>query len=159
MRIVSSVIYGMVSWASRNGLVEAAAAGNRADAKVRARRTGVRGETFAYWYLRQHGYVMVARNYTIAGMKGEADLIGYDDETLAFIEVKTRSMGGNIAELPEDAVRENKRRNLIRLAGRFLSDSRVKGVPYRFDILAIETQPGRRPIVRLHKGAFSPRMN
>jgi len=26
-----------------------------------ARRTGIRGETYAYWYLRRHGYIFVAR--------------------------------------------------------------------------------------------------
>jgi hypothetical protein len=30
--------------------------------KLEARRTGVRGETYAYWYLRRNGYVFVARN-------------------------------------------------------------------------------------------------
>jgi len=124
------------------------------DRKFRARRTGIRGETFAYWYLRRHGYVIVARNYTIPGIKGEADLIGYDGEVLAFVEVKTRSMRGGVAALPEEAVREDKRRNLARLATNFLRDSRIAGTTYRFDILAIETQPGSRPLVRLHKDAF-----
>ena len=29
--------------------------------KLEARSTGVRGETYAYWYLRRHGYVFVAK--------------------------------------------------------------------------------------------------
>ena len=56
-----------------------------------ARRTGIRGETFAYWYLRRHGYIIIARNFTVPGMKGEIDLVGYDGAVLAFIEVKTRT--------------------------------------------------------------------
>ena len=59
--------------------------------KLQARRTGVRGETYAYWYLRRHGYVLVARNFTSPGMKGEIDMVGYDGPVLAFVEVKTRS--------------------------------------------------------------------
>jgi len=60
-----------------------------ADVKEKARRRGVRGQTFAYWYLRSHGYVFVARNYTPREVKGEIDLIGHDGETLAFVEVRT----------------------------------------------------------------------
>ncbi len=49
------------------------------------------GRRYAYWYLRRHGYVFVARNFTVPGVKGEIDLIGYDGPVLAFVEVKTRS--------------------------------------------------------------------
>jgi hypothetical protein len=38
--------------------------------KLRARRTGVRGEAYAYWFLRSKGYVMVARNFMTPGVKG-----------------------------------------------------------------------------------------
>ena len=58
-------------------------------AAEQARLTGVRGETYAYWYLRRHGYILVARNYTLPGMKGEIDMVGYDGPMLAFVEVKT----------------------------------------------------------------------
>jgi Holliday junction resolvase-like predicted endonuclease len=33
---------------------------------------------------------MLARNYTLPGIKGEVDIVGCDGLTLAFIEVKTR---------------------------------------------------------------------
>jgi Uncharacterised protein family UPF0102 len=52
---------------------------------------GVRGETFAYWYLRRHGYVIVCRNFRAPGVKGEIDLVGFDGPVLAFVEVKTRT--------------------------------------------------------------------
>ena len=55
------------------------------------RRTGIRGETYAYWYLRRHGYTGVARNFRSPSVKGEIDLVGYDGKVLAFVEVKTRS--------------------------------------------------------------------
>src|SRR6202021_2610403 len=89
------LIVSIVDFSARKGL-SAADAGNAAGdsplpAKHRARRTGVRGETYAYWYLRRHGYVLVARNYMSPGMKGEIDLVGYDGRILAFVEVKTRS--------------------------------------------------------------------
>ena len=54
-------------------------------------RTGGRGEQDAYFYLRQRGYVMVARNYRSPHHRGELDLVGWDRDILCFIEVKTRT--------------------------------------------------------------------
>jgi hypothetical protein len=53
-----------------------------ADGQSESRQQGVRGETFAYWYLRRQGHVFVARNYILRGGKEEIDLLGYDGETL-----------------------------------------------------------------------------
>src|SRR5438105_8874980 len=52
--------------------------------------TGRRGEEEAYFYLRQLGYVMVARNWRSPRRRGEIDLIGWDKDVLCFVEVKTR---------------------------------------------------------------------
>jgi len=163
MSVMSRFIFGLVNFAARNGLSEAreqagpapqvnAPAGVK---KLAARRTGMRGETFAYWYLRRHGYVMVARNYTAPPMKGEIDLVGWDGPVLAFVEVKTRTASATSLGRPEDAVNLEKRHNLARIARRFLQQRRVGEVPWRFDVLAIDSPRGRRPEVRLHKGAFA----
>ncbi|MFZ0879716.1 MAG: YraN family protein [Candidatus Acidiferrales bacterium] len=158
MPIFARMIYGLVSLASRKGLSDEASDGREAAGrKGRARGTGIRGETFAYWYLRRHGYVMIARNFTAPGMKGEVDLVGYDGAVLAFIEVKTRTAADKEIGLPEDAVNLAKRRNLTRMARRFLADSRVPEAKCRFDVLAIESRRGQKPVVRLHKDAFTPR--
>ena len=121
------------------------------------RRTGVRGETYAYWYLRRHGYTIVARNFTVPGLKGEIDLVGYDGAVLAFVEVKTRTGEPGEGGLPEDAVTPDKRRYLSRMARQFLAQRRLREAQWRFDVVAIESRPGRRPVVRLHKGAFADR--
>ena len=115
----------------------------------------MRGETFAYWYLRRNGYVMIARNFTYRGMKGEIDLVEYDGATLAFVEVKTRTSLRDEFGSPEDAVTTGKQRHLSRMARQFVREYRAETAPFRFDILAIEAPPGRRPVVRLHKGAFA----
>ena len=115
----------------------------------------MRGETYAYWYLRRKGYVMVARNFTVRGVKGEIDLVGYDGKTLAFVEVKTRTSPRDDVGSPENAVTPEKERLLSRMARQFLREYRANSVPFRFDILAIEALPGSRPVVRLHKGAFA----
>jgi putative endonuclease len=155
MPILAHAMFGLVSWAARKGLAELPAVSASAAAKQRARRTGVRGETYAYWYLRRNGYVMIARNYIVRGVKGEIDLVGYDGETLAFVEVKTRTSPRDEFGSPEDAVTNEKQRCLSRMARQFLREYHRAGAPFRFDVLAIEAPPGRRPIVRLHKGAFA----
>ncbi|HXN97771.1 MAG TPA: YraN family protein, partial [Candidatus Acidoferrales bacterium] len=75
-------MYSILNFAASKGLAEARV---EASAKQRARHTGVRGETYAYWYLRRHGYVVVARNFTVPGMKGELDVVAYDGSVLAFV--------------------------------------------------------------------------
>ncbi len=138
---------------------QAAAHAQAQAAKHRARRTGVRGETYAYWFLRSKGYVMVARNFMTPGVKGEIDIVGFDGPTLAFVEVKTRSTShddpnGNKHLRPEDAVDDDKQRNVSRIAQRFRLARRVDTANCRFDVIAIETRPGAPPTVRLHKGAL-----
>lgn len=161
MPVFARVIFGFVQWASRNGFAGAdsgsadeAVADPVRSSRLRRRRTGVRGETFAYWYLRRHGYIMIARNFTVPGCKGEIDLVGYDGKVLAFIEVKTRTGARGSYGLPEDAVTSEKRRHLSRMAGQFLAERHLRKCSFRFDVVAIESPPGVPPAVRLHKGAF-----
>ena len=156
MPILGRAIFGMVDWAARRGLAEPSEPETKAAAGHKARRTGVRGETYAYWYLRKNGYVMIARNFSQRGIQGEIDLVGYDGETLVFVEVKTRTSPRDEFGTPEDAVTSAKKKHLSLMARQFVREYRTAGVPFRFDIVAIEAPAGRRPSVRLHKGAFAP---
>jgi putative endonuclease len=157
VRLFSSLIFALVDWAARKGLATPAPSPDGDHTRYSRRLTGIRGETFAYWYLRRHGYVMICRNFRAPGVKGEIDLVGFDGSVLAFVEVKTRSSNPNPATLPEDAVTADKRRFLARMARQFLLDRRLDGVNWRYDVLAIESRAGCRPVVRLHKGAFADR--
>ncbi len=154
MPVFARMMFGLVSWAARKGLAAEAAA-SASGAKQQARQTGIRGETYAYWFLRRRGYVMIARNFTAPGIRGELDLVGYDGPVLAFVEVKTRAGASEEFGKPEDAVTLEKRRRLARMARHFLADRRISEAACRFDVLAIESRPGRRPVARLHKGAFA----
>jgi putative endonuclease len=161
----AKLIFSIVDFSARKGLSATDPGESVGDsavpAKQRALRTGVRGETYAYWYLRRHGYVLVARNFTSPGLKGEIDMVGYDGAVLAFVEVKTRTKietSEKFAALqatPESAVNLEKRRNISRVAQQFLRARHIESAECRFDVLAIETQAGQRPLVRLHKGAFN----
>src|ERR1700676_4733192 len=125
MPIVSRLIFHVVHWAARKGLREREAPSPE-EKKHCARQTGIRGETYAYWYLRRHGYVLVARNFTSPGIKGEIDMVGYDGPTPAFVEVKTgtavdpalpsQSSARPAPLRPDEAVNREKRRNLSRMA-------------------------------------------
>jgi len=157
MHLASTIIFGAVHWASRKGLCDEDA--NVQDEKKHvARHTGIRGETYAYWYLRHHGYIFVARNYTPRSAKGEIDLIGYDGKTLSFVEVRTRTVRDGLSALPELSVTPDKQHAVVRTAQRFLAERHVGECPCRFDVVAIDNEPGRPPVVRLHKDAFSPQM-
>jgi len=154
--MIARLMFAIVDFAARKGLAEA---DQTESVKEQARRTGIRGETYAYWYLRRHGYVLVARNYRSPGMKGEIDMVGYDGQVLAFVEVKTRSADAQKDTAkpqprPEEAVNWEKRRNLTRMARQFLRARRIESAECRFDVMAIENRAGARPEVRLHKGAF-----
>jgi putative endonuclease len=156
--MLSRVIFGLVQFGARKGLGQNAEAPQGATAAARRQQLrqtrGVRGETYAYWYLRRQGYVVVAKNYRAPSVKGEIDLVGYDGEVLAFVEVKTRRMERPEDPLPEDNVTYGKQFALARMARQFLREWRLGDVPWRFDLLAIEDRPGRPPVVRLHKDAF-----
>lgn len=154
----STLIFLAVRWAARRGLREEANFSGEAK-KLEARSTGVRGETYAYWHLRRQGYVFIAKNYTPRGIKGELDLIGYDGKTLAFVEVRTRTVKEDAAALPELSVTREKQRVVVRTAQRFLAERHVEECPLRFDVVAIDNHPGKPPVVRLHKDAFSPRLD
>lgn len=154
MPLISRLIFGLVHWAARKGLAATDSPVTKAMPRARARATGIRGETYAYWYLRSRGYVFVARNYQVPGLKGEIDLIGYDGPTLVFVEVKTRTEKSADFARPETAVTPEKRRNLTRIARQFLAYRDIPETQCRFDVLAIESRAGSPPVVRLHQGVF-----
>jgi hypothetical protein len=73
MPIFSALAYQFIHSKPRRGLRDE----NESDdsfKRSQKQRTGVRGETHAYWYLRQLRYVFVAKNYTLpGGAKDELD--------------------------------------------------------------------------------------
>jgi len=116
------------------------------------RKKGSSGELSAYHYLRQQGYKIVARNYR--KRFGEVDLIGWDGDTLAFIEVKSRT--SQVRGRPEEAVHRTKQKQICRVAREYRSRNRLHDISYRFDIVSIEGMAGQEH-VEVFKGAFSDR--
>jgi putative endonuclease len=114
-------------------------------------KTGRRGEEEAYFFLRKHGYVIVARNWR-GGGKGELDLIGWDGKTLCFIEVKTR---GSRGEVPAEAAVNMKKRDELVMTARLYRRRAAPDTPYRFDVVSVYL--GKRIEIELIKGAFEAR--
>jgi putative endonuclease len=103
-------------------------------------QVGRRGEEDAYFYLRKHGYVMVARNFRSPRCRGEIDLIGWDRDVLCFVEVKTRTT--HDVKPAEAAVDWHKRREVAEVAREY----RRKLPPscqWRFDIVSVYYEPSR----------------
>jgi len=62
---------------------------NRPNGRSAAERRGRGAETVACWYLRLHGWRILARRARVPG--GEVDIVARRGRTVAFIEVKARA--------------------------------------------------------------------
>jgi putative endonuclease len=95
-------------------------------------------------------------NYIPSSAKGELDLIGYDGETLAIVEVRTRLGTPGLPASQKMSIGKEKHEILARTAEYFLRERHVRPCPVRFDVIAIDEIPGHPPAVRLHKAALPP---
>ena len=125
---------------------------------------GERGERAALEYLKEfEGFNIVATNFRVPlgrGLRGrrltaEIDIIAYDGETLAFIEVKTRASDELAA--PERAVDLRKQRQIARAAHRYRHLMRVTEEKYRYDVVTVITD-GRSAPVKLLRNYFDDRV-
>ena len=110
---------------------------------------GDRGEAYAANYLRQNGYRILTRNYRTK--IGEIDLIAEDQDTLVFIEVKTRSSVRY--GMPAEAVNYKKRQKIIQTAYWYLCVQHRENAICRFDVLEVYAV-GDRWNVHQIKNAF-----
>ena len=132
------VVARALPWNRRNGL-----AGHL--------RTGHRGEEDAYFWLRRHGYTMVARNWRSPRQKGEIDLIGWEGEVLCFIEVKSRKRRDLVTA--EAAIDLHKQRRVRAVSRDYLR--RLDSTPgFRFDVVTVYYQAGFPPDITLLRNAF-----
>ncbi len=106
------------------------------------------GEWVALSHVLSKGYDVLARNWKSG--RGELDLIAFDGDTLAFIEVKTRKAGG--LHLPEFQISQAKQSQLERMANRFRVRYECTDDPVRFDLIAIETPDRYRYDLRHYQG-------
>jgi putative endonuclease len=154
MSLFARLMYGALVWKERRRAqwAQRQHSGDKAGGCSAHIVTGKRGETLAYWYLRQAGYTLVARNRPSQWGAGELDLIGWDGPVLAFIEVKARH--ASEVGAPEDAVSHKQRRRIMKAAEAYLRRLATRPESYRFDVVSVSWDPEAGCQVRLIKDAF-----
>ncbi len=91
-------------------------------------------------FLQGKGMTVLGTNVRCA--MGELDLVCRHEQTIVFVEVRTRHSRG--FGLPQESVTLSKQRKLTRLAKWYLQRHRLLNCPARFDVVAIDFQ-GRTP--------------
>ena len=102
-----------------------------------AERRGRRGEGCAGWWLRLHGWRIVARR--VKTPRGEIDLVARRGRTVAFIEVKWRATGEELAL----AIDDYRLRRVAAAAEGVAHRYARPGETIRIDVLLLA--PGRWP--------------
>ena len=97
--------------------------------------SGRRGEDLAHRFLQQSGLRVVARNYRARSGAGEIDLVAWDGDRLAFVEVKARRTEEFGA--PDRAVDREKQLALLRAAQEYARRARIEWDHVRFDVVNV----------------------
>ncbi|MBR1991756.1 MAG: YraN family protein [Bacteroidales bacterium] len=113
--------------------------------------TGQAGENLAQTYLLKQGYRILETNWRFGHL--EVDIIALDNQTIVFVEVKTR--GSSAFGQPSLAVNLQKQRNIIRAANSYVTRHNY---PYevRFDIISIVKNNEGNTLEHL-KDAYTPK--
>jgi putative endonuclease len=110
-----------------------------------SQRLGILGESLAERWVTRRGWRVVARRFRVGHR--DIDLIVQRDDTVAFVEVKTRrrvGFGG-----PIGAVSIRKRRHLSHAATIWVDRYGEPGVAYRFDVIGVLVGAGLIRIVHV----------
>lgn len=110
---------------------------------------GKKGEKIAVRFLKAKGFKIVETNYRIRG--GEIDIVAIDQETLVYIEVKTRT--SDEFGSPEESITPRKIKYLMRTA-KFYRNSR-KNLPdlERIDVISIDLSNPTQALIKHIKNA------
>ena len=107
------------------------------------RLLGNLGEASAAKFLRKNGYRILKRNYVDGGY--EVDIIARKQDVLAFVEVKSRTIGHENPREPRpaSAVTADKQRKILKVASRY-KRRYGEGLKMRFDIIEIYFEEGEK---------------
>jgi len=152
MSFLAGLMFRAMAWKERQRAKRAASVKPQERGQSEIPDLGVRGETLAYWYLRQAGYTIVARNWRARSGAGELDLVGWEGPILAFVEVKART--SQAAGPPEEAVSPNKQKRVIKAAREYVRQLKRRPATCRFDVVSVSLHPHEGLQVRLIKDAF-----
>ena len=132
--------------------------------KTEKRRLGNFGERRAALYLWLHGYIVLRRNYTGGEIYDveipEIDIIAKKGDTVAYVEVKTRTVEKQdpCEPRPASAVTPEKMRKIMQAASWYRA-WHARGKKMRFDIIEVfvTEKNGRRRVERINHvvGAYT----
>lgn len=125
---------------------------NRFRLKPEHLRRGATGEKLAARFLRKRGYKVLYRNFR-GRTGGELDIVCRDDDTLVFVEVKTRSRED--FGRPFEAVRRDQQKRISRGALAWLRMLDNPDILFRFDVVEVMMREGEEPHLELIRNAFS----
>lgn len=114
--------------------------------RARAERRGRLGETVAAWWLRLHGWSILAQRVKTRG--GEVDLVARRGRIVAFVEVKTRATA---AEL-DHAIDEYRLRRVAMAAATLAPRFARNGEDIRIDVLLISPRSLPRHLANVWHG-------
>ena len=110
---------------------------------------GRKGENLATRYLKSNKYIIITRNYY--STFGELDIIAKDNNTLVFVEVKTRTSNLTSAL---NSVSYAKQQKIIATASLYLNEHpEFENLATRFDVIAIIFKDNKYSLKHL-KDAF-----
>ena len=114
-------------------------------------RTGAVGESIAREYLRAQGYSIVDTNWST--VVGELDIVAKRDDTLVFVEVKTRR--GASTESALESVTAAKHERTLKAVYQYLHDHDIDAdSQWRIDVIAVALAANGRPRIDHVEDAF-----
>ncbi len=116
---------------------------------MKSREIGNLGEQTVCDYLVKNGYEIVKRNFTVKG--GEIDIIAMKDNTVCFVEVKTRKVTSLASG--EEAITASKRKHIIYAAEKYIRTLSI--VPKcRFDVAVVQMKNEKIMKLKYYVSAF-----
>lgn len=116
---------------------------------MKSREIGDIGEQTVCDYIKKNGYEVLKRNFTVKG--GEIDIIAQKNDTVCFIEVKTRKFDS--LSSGEEALTSAKRKHIIYAAQRFLTGFGTMP-KCRFDVAVVEMKNEKVIKLKYYVNAF-----
>lgn len=121
---------------------------------MKRRETGTLGENLACEFLGKNGYSIIEKNFRCPG--GEVDIIAQQQDTLVFVEVRTkrsRRFGG-----PEESITPVKMERLRNIAAYYWQSHSNLTESWRIDVVAIQiNNHGRVSRIELIENAVGDR--
>ena len=117
----------------------------------RRKELGAWGEDLACQYLKENGINIIDKN--VHTPYGEIDLVGELNESILFIEVKTRR--NCTYGFPEGSINQRKAEHMVNSALAFMQKRANALQPWRIDVVAILINKNKSVNIKWFKNAIS----